>query len=182
MIRFRKVAEDDLEMILRWRTKPEVTRYMNTDLEFDLEKQRRWYEDVVSKKSPAEHWVICQDERPIGFLSLSEYDHSHQQTSWGYYLGELDSWLVGGIVPLYFYNYMFFRRDPSLKKIVGEAFNLNSKVLQIHRFHGCKEIGMLKDHVHKHGQSYDITLIEMSRENWVAQQNRFGSYQADFEE
>src|SRR4051812_42073253 len=121
MIRFRKIIENDLEMILRWRTKPEVTRYMNTDIQFDMDKQRRWYEDVVRKQSPAGHWIICQDDRPIGLLSLADYDRGRQQSSWGYYLGELDAWLLGGLIPPYFYNYMFFQRDLSLKKIVGEA-------------------------------------------------------------
>ena len=182
MISFRKVTEGDLEMILCWRTKPEVTRYMTSDIDFDLEKQRRWYEDVVCKRSPPEHWVILQDEQPIGLLNLAEYDQVAQQTSWGFYIGEVDSWRVGGLIPVYFYNYMFLRRDPLIKKIVGHVFNLNIKVLQIHRFHGCIEVGVLKDHVCKNNQFYDITLIEMTRERWLAQQDRFGQYHANFEE
>ena len=39
MISFRKISKNDLPLILRWRTDPEVTRYMSTDIEFDLEKQ-----------------------------------------------------------------------------------------------------------------------------------------------
>jgi UDP-4-amino-4,6-dideoxy-N-acetyl-beta-L-altrosamine N-acetyltransferase len=182
MISFRRVIENDLEMILRWRTKPEVTRYMTSDIDFDLEKQRRWYQDVVKKKSPPEHWVILQDDRPIGLLNLAEYDQVLQQTSWGFYIGELDSWRVGGVVPIYFYNYMFFQRDLFLRKIVGRVFNLNAKFRQIHKFHGCIEIGLLKDHVSKHDKTYDITLIEMSRESWLAQQDRFRQYHANFEE
>lgn len=182
MIRFRKILENDLEMIMRWRTKAEVTRYMKTDLEYDLKKQRGWYENVVKKQSTVGHWVICQDKRPIGVLSLAEYDRARQQTSWGYYLGELDSWHVGAFVPVYFYNYMFFRRDPQLQRIVGEVFTLNNKMVQIHRFHGCKEIEHLKDHVTKHGQVYGIIRIELSREDWTAQQPRFGRYHAEFEE
>jgi UDP-4-amino-4,6-dideoxy-N-acetyl-beta-L-altrosamine N-acetyltransferase len=182
MINFRRVTEDDLEMILRWRTKPEVTCFMDTDIDFDLEKQLRWFEDVVSKKIPPEHWIILQDDRPIGLLYLADYDYQLHQTSWGFYIGEMGSWLVGGVVPIYFYNYMFFQRDLSLKKIVGHVFNLNSKVLELHRFHGCLEVGLLKDHITKYGKTYDITLVEMSRNGWLAQQDRFSKFKANFEE
>lgn len=182
MINFRRVTEDDLEMILHWRTKPEVTRFMATDIEFDLEKQLRWFEDVVRKKTPPEHWIILQDDRPIGLLNLADYDHKLQQTSWGFYIGELDSWRVGGVVPIYFYNYMFFQRDLFLKKIIGHVFNLNLKVLQLHRFHGCLEVELLKDYITKYEKTYDITLVEMSRRHWLAQQDRFSKFQANFEE
>jgi len=181
MISFRRVINDDLEMIFRWRTKPEVTRYMASDINFELEKQSCWHEEVV-KKTPPEHWVILQEDRPIGLLNLAEYDEVLKQTSWGFYIGELDAWRVGGVLPIYFYNYMFFQRDLLLKKIIGHVFNLNSKVLQMHKFHGCIEVGLLKDHVKKYDKTYDITLIEMSRERWLAQQDRFGLYRANFAE
>ena len=42
MISFRKISENDLLMILGWRTNPEVTRYMSTDIEYNLEKQINW--------------------------------------------------------------------------------------------------------------------------------------------
>ena len=53
MINFRKITEDDLTLILRWRTDPEVTRYMSTDIEFDLEKQTNWFKQIVCTRSPA---------------------------------------------------------------------------------------------------------------------------------
>ena len=74
MINFRKITEDDLTLILRWRTDPEVTRYMSTDIEFDLEKQTNWYNQVVCTRSPAEHWIISHNERPVGILYLEKYN------------------------------------------------------------------------------------------------------------
>ena len=182
MINFRKITEDDLTLILRWRTDPEVTRYMSTDIEFDLEKQTNWYNQIVCTRSPAEHWIISHNERPVGVLILEKYNSILQQTSWGYYIGEMESRVIGGLIPAYFYNYMFFNRSPSLKKINGHLFSENIKVLAIHRFYGVKEVGVLKNYVRKHGKIFDLILIEMTREKWVLQKENFQYYQAVFEE
>ena len=147
MISFRKISKDDLPQILSWRTDPEVTRYMSTDIEFDLEKQTNWYNQVVCTNSPAEHWIISHNERPVGILYLEKYDSILQQVSWGYYIGEIESRIIGGLVPAYFYNYMFFNRDLSLKKINGHLFSGNTKVLKMHRFYGVKEVEILKNHI-----------------------------------
>ena len=182
MINFRKISEDDLPLILRWRTDPNVTRYMSTDIEFDLEKQFKWYNEVVRICSPTEHWIISHNDKPIGLLNLENYDPAHQQTSWGYYIGDLESRIIGGLIPAYFYNYMFLHRDTSLKKINGHLFSSNTKVLAIHQFYGVKEVKVLKNHICKYGELFDIILIEMTRENWVSKQESFYHYQAVFEE
>jgi RimJ/RimL family protein N-acetyltransferase len=182
MIKFRKITKDDLLMILRWRTDPDVSRYMSTDIDFDIVKQTDWYEKVVCTRIPAEHWVICHNENPVGVLNLENYNSGLQETSWGYYIGEIESRIIGALVPAYFYNYMFFNRNLLLKKINGHLFTQNIKVLSMHRFYGVKEVEVLKNHVCKHGEEFDLTVIEMTQENWVSQRKKFQHYQAVFED
>ena len=90
--------------------------------------------------------------------------------------------MIGGLIPAYFYNYMFFHRDNLLKKINGHLFSENTKVLAMHRFYGVKEVRVLKNHICKYGEMFDIIQIEMTRERWVSQREKFQHYQAFFEE
>jgi len=117
MISFRKISRDDLPLILSWRTDPEITRYMTTDIEYDLQRQIKWFEEVVSPQEHTQHWLITHKERPIGVLNLDDYNLRLNTTSWGYYIGDSESKFLGGLIPAYFYNYMFFKRDHKLKKI-----------------------------------------------------------------
>ena len=39
-VALRKINEEDLEQIMRWRMDPEITRYMNTDPKLTLEGRR----------------------------------------------------------------------------------------------------------------------------------------------
>lgn len=40
-MQFVSIKEEHLELILNWRTSEFVTRYMYTDIEYDLVKQRK---------------------------------------------------------------------------------------------------------------------------------------------
>ena len=63
-LHFRNIKEDDLEMILAWRTNPEVTRYMFTDPDLSLEKQRRWFERIAADTTRLEMRNRCQHTCP----------------------------------------------------------------------------------------------------------------------
>jgi len=41
---FNKIKDNNLEMILKWRTRKDITKYMNTDIEYNIENQRKWFE------------------------------------------------------------------------------------------------------------------------------------------
>ena len=177
MINFRKISENDLSLILRWRTDSEVTRYMQTDIEFDPEKQLIWYNQIVRDCSPAEHLIILHNDKPVGVLYLGKCNSTIQESTWGYYIGESESQIIGGLIPAYFYNYMFLHRDASLNKITGHCFALNTKIRAIHRFYGVREVKVLKEYICKHGKMFDIILVEITREKWLSQKENFQLYQ-----
>ena len=86
MINFREVNVDDADMILRWRMSNRVTKFMNTDVVYDLETQNNWLLSSY-KKSHYYHWVIENDGKPIGLINLADYSASNATTSWGFYIG-----------------------------------------------------------------------------------------------
>ena len=169
-------------MILRWRTDPRVTRYMMNDIESNIEKQINWYKNIVLACKPAEHWIISHNHKPIGLLNLENYNPSLYQTSWSFYIGESKHQILGGLIPAYFYNYMFFKRNPLLKKIIGHILTKNTRVLKMHKLYGVEEVKLLKNHVHKYGENFDVVLIEMKREKWLLNKELFNHYITDFEE
>lgn len=182
MISFKKIRELDMEMLLNWRISPDVSRFMKTDIENNLPKQLEWYEKSVKIHQPPRHWIINFNDRPIGYISLEKYDELNQETSWGFYIGELDALNIGGVVPAYFYNYIFLKRNLKLIKVTGHAFSNHLKILKLHKYYGCEEVGIIKNAVKKNGINYDITKIEMTRDKWSLQKNRFGNLYAIFEE
>ena len=48
MIKLRRINDGDLELIMNWRMRPDITRFMNTDPVLTLEGQRKWLRRVES--------------------------------------------------------------------------------------------------------------------------------------
>ena len=179
MFSFRKIQEADLEMILRWRMRPEITNFQFTDVPFDLQAQLRWFENKVNVSDW--YWIIESDQDPIGLINIADYDRAHRRTSWGYYIGELNYWPLGGLVPPFFYNYLFYERFPDLQKVMAEVMYHNTNVVKIHQMHGYRMVGILQRHILKYRSWYDVVVMELHREEWDKRKKKFGHYRACFD-
>jgi len=178
MIRFIKLREQHLEQVLEWRTKEDVTQFMNTDIDKDMEKQRDWFRKI-SNSTTDFYWVIEIKEKPVGVISLNNIDYVNKRTSWGFYIGEEKYRLYGGIIPPYFYNYIFSKFD--FHKITAEVMEGNDNVLKLNLFHGYRLVGVYKDHILKNGSYRDLNLLELLKEDWL-QLNKYQKYIGEFEE
>ena len=99
MFKFIKLREEHLEMVLNWRTKESVTRYMNTDIEYNLYCQKKWFDNISNSKTE-KYWVIAFKGKSIGLISLNDIDYYNKRTRWGFYIGEEEYRMYGAIVRL----------------------------------------------------------------------------------
>lgn len=179
MLRFIKLRNDHLPQVLKWRTSPEVTRYMFTDIENDLDKQEQWFEKV-SADPTSRYWMISLDDRLIGVVSFNEISLEHRCCSWAFYIGEADARLVGGMIASYVYRYVF--EVLRFKKITGEVMQGNENVRKMHLLQGNREIGILKQHIYKYNEYHDVYLFEMLDSDWEQVKHRYHNFIAEFEE
>lgn len=177
MIRFIKLKEEHLEQVLEWRTQEDVTKFMNTNIEKDMGKQRLWFSKISNSKTDA-YWIIEIKEKLVGVISLNNIDYVNKRTSWGFYIGEEKYRLYGGIIPPYFYNYVFTTYD--FHKITAEVMGGNNNVIKLNLMHGYRMVGVYKDHILKNGSYADLILLELLKEDWL-KQNKFQKYICDFE-
>jgi UDP-4-amino-4,6-dideoxy-N-acetyl-beta-L-altrosamine N-acetyltransferase len=172
-IRFVDLSEEHLEQVLNWRTKESVTKFMFTDMEYNLEKQRQWFEKIRHSKTN-KNWIITYDEYPIGLFTLSDIDLSNNKSSWAYYIGEADYTLLGGVFPAYVYNYAL--GILKFNKMTIEVMEGNEKVRKIHKLFGCREVGILKQQIYKYNKYHDVYLYEILRVDWEKNGARYQKY------
>jgi UDP-4-amino-4,6-dideoxy-N-acetyl-beta-L-altrosamine N-acetyltransferase len=177
MIRFIELQETHLEMVMRWRIKPEVTQFMLTDVEHDLNKQLQWFLKI-SEDATTRYWLIEYKDIPIGIINLAGIDLSNRRCSVGYYIGEQEYRSLGAMITPYLYNYIF--KDMNFHKIFGEVVDGNESALKMNLFHGFRKVGTYKDHIFKNGRFYDVMLIELLSDNWL-QQKRYHRYVTTFD-
>ena len=164
-VRLRDVREDDLENIIRWRTDPEITRYMNTDPVLTMEGQRQWLA-AFREDNTRRQWLIEVEGEPAGVIQLIDIDWKNKTTSWGYYVGErrLRSMKLALALEMSLYDYVFDALG--FEEIHNEAFSLNEGVIKLHQLCGNEITKVVEGEVEKEGVKYDITHMSVTRKKW----------------
>jgi len=162
-LQFRHPTHDDAAMLLDWRTRPEITRLMFTDLvDPTLEKQMAWL-DRSAGRQDFRHFVMTWEDRPVGYLSY-DIDLANRRCSPGYYLvtEPRERW-IGGVTFDYIVDYPLF--GLGLEKIVYQIMGGNAHFIRAKRLLGVREVGVFERHVFKYDTWFDVHLIELTREN-----------------
>ncbi|MCH8243199.1 MAG: UDP-4-amino-4,6-dideoxy-N-acetyl-beta-L-altrosamine N-acetyltransferase [Planctomycetes bacterium] len=176
MFTFTIPREADAKTILEWRIKPRITQFMLTDVEYDLEKQKAWLTSVRSQ-SDNMHWIINISARKIGLIYLTDINRQDKRCYWGFYVGE-DAYLgIGGMIPPYLYNFVFF--EMRMETLMGEVLSGNERLIDLHKYHGYRYLECRSKDTIKNGISYDVHVMELTREAWRSK-TRFHKYRAVF--
>jgi len=178
-MRFVRLREEHLEKVLRWRTSERVTRFMFTDVAYDMDKQREWFRSVAAG-AHSRYWVIVSGETEIGLVSLTRMHPVHRSAHWAYYIGEPEFGTAAVIVGPCLYRYAFGRLG--LNKLIGEVMEENAAVRRIHLMHGAREVGVYREHIWKNGKFHNVVVYEMLADDWRRAEPRFAKYEGSFEE
>lgn len=166
VIRLRPIQVEDLETIMRWRMKPEVTDYLYTDPELSLDIQEKWFTSLEADKT-VKYWIIEFEGIRIGLIWLLNIDYINQKTEFGWFSGEL-SYRGEGIfkrVLVGICEYVF--EEMKFNKIYCEVFASNSHVIQnIYLKCGLVVEGILHEEILKRDKWHDVLRMGMLRKGW----------------
>lgn len=162
--RFRRPNLEDAALLLEWRTRPEISRFMITDIIPDLERQRQWL-TACAARDDYRHFLIVLEDEPVGYLSYSGIDHVHRHCSSGSYLiSGAKIRRVSGLLYQFILDYAFFSLN--MHKITNSFLEGNDKVIAIQERIGFRRVGVQHQQVWKYGRWHDLWLFEMLRETW----------------
>ena len=175
----RRLDVSDLENVIRWRTSPDVTKYMNTDPVLTLDGQKKWYDHLIGF-GELYYWVIEVGENSCGVINLADLDKANKRCTWGYYVAEkkFRSFDLAVSLETNLYDYVF--DVLGFNKIIGESFCLNAAAIKLHELCGCKTEGILRQHVYKNGQFFDICVQSMLASEWMKLRRSFEYQKIEF--
>jgi UDP-4-amino-4,6-dideoxy-N-acetyl-beta-L-altrosamine N-acetyltransferase len=174
VISFREIEMEDAKTILDWRTSERVTKFMNSDMNYDIDAQKRWLKGSFSKPSYY-HWIIQYGGKDVGLLNFVDWNKKERTTSWGFYIGDESALGVGGLVPLYFYNFAFDKL--CVDRVLAEVFYNNTRVIDLHLKHGYA-FDPSRDHViEKNGRF--ILMVCMSLDKKVFEASKLSRRKQD---
>jgi len=164
-LRFRNIKPDDLPMILKWRTMPEVADYMYTDFEPKIEIQQKWYDDIC-RDNTRRDWLINVDGEDVGLLSIIRIDNLNKRCEWAYYLASpsVRGKGIGKSVEMNVLEYVF--ENLNLNKLCCEVLKKNEIVIKIHEKYGSVVEGTRRRHIFKKNDFHDIVEMGILEEDW----------------
>ena len=165
MISFREIVIEDAKTILNWRTSERITKFMNSDMNYDVDAQKSWLEGSFNKLDYY-HWIIQYGGNDVGLLNFVDWNKENRTTSWGFYIGEESALGVGGLVPPYFYNFAFDKLG--VDKVLAEVFYNNTSVIDLHLKQGYI-FDPSRDHViEKKGRSILMVCMYLEKSQFKA--------------
>jgi len=179
-LEFCKLSEEHLELVRKWRTDPEVSKYMYTNPKITHEHQKKWYEKL-KKDSTRRYWIIIADGEFVGVVNLYNIDLINKRCSWAYYLGETSvrGKGVGKQIELNILSYVF--DDLGLNKLCCEVLAFNELVVKIHQKYGSKIEGRLQKRIYKNGEFHDVIVMGILKEEWDEIKEKFDFAKAKIE-
>jgi UDP-2,4-diacetamido-2,4,6-trideoxy-beta-L-altropyranose hydrolase/UDP-4-amino-4,6-dideoxy-N-acetyl-beta-L-altrosamine N-acetyltransferase len=180
-VSLKLLTEKEIELLMEWRMRPDITRYMNTDPHLTLEGQLAWLERIKAD-STRRDWIVYIEETPIGYVNMTDIDRVNGRCGWGWFLAgqEHRSLQLATYLEWNLYDYAFGHLG--LHKLCSETFTDNRYVVMLHRLCGSTEEGILRQHICKNGTYYDVSVASMLAAEWEEKRGSLTYEQFPFED
>lgn len=165
MIELKRVREEDLELLMRWRMDPNISRYMFTDVQLNMDMQRAWFKKLQENNSEI-RWVVHSDGIPIGSLYLTNIDWKNKNAEFGVFIARKEFVSLKSILSMHWnlYEYVFSNTD--LNHLYAYNMEGNEAVTRMSIAHGCIVEGRLIQHIYKYGKFHDVNIVGITRDRW----------------
>ena len=177
---FRRIKESDLEMIMNWRMRPEITKYMYTDPQLTIEDQRKWFEKI-SNEDNSFYWIFEVEEKAVGLVSFVDWDKDNSIIHTGGYIAEKEGRTLHNIIDMNMniYNYIFSVLN--INKAAFEIMSNNMSQVQWMKRIGATLEGVLRQAIKKNGAYYDLYLLSFLKEEWpsICSKTRFNNIEIE---
>ena len=165
-VNMTRLREEDLEMVMDWRMRPYITKFMNTDPVLTIEGQKKWF-DRIKDRDDQINWIIRIDDEPVGLINVFDIDRINSRCSWGYYIAEREARSLQLALYLEWSLYDFVFDELKLHKLCNETWVENQQVIKLHKMCGGKEDGIMRHHIFKNGEYHDVSVGSILADEWT---------------
>ena len=159
-IYLRPMAEEDAELIVEWRNKPELKRFFISQTDFTIEGHLNWFRTMKESGRACQMMIIDKkDDKPLGSVDIKDIDHDHHKGEYGIFIGEeaARGRGIGTEAAKLMIQYGF--EELGLHRIYLRALAGNAQAIRSYEKAGFEQEGYLKDDVCINGKFVDIVWM-----------------------
>jgi UDP-4-amino-4,6-dideoxy-N-acetyl-beta-L-altrosamine N-acetyltransferase len=158
------MTADDLELVRRWRNRPEVRAHMFTRHEIGAEEHRAFFARALV--DPTARYLVGVDAAgaPLGVVGFTGIHRDHRTADWGFYVGDTAPRGTGTALCRSGLDHAF--DDLGLEKVSGEVLDGNVRSLRLHLLLGFVVEGTFRSHHLRDGRRHDVVRLAIDAEAW----------------
>lgn len=153
-VKLKRLAEEDIELVRRWRNQSEVANYMEYRKHITAEAQKEWFKTVNNKFNY--YFVIEFEGKKVGVINAKNYSPDLGFGEGGIFIGDKNyiHSFAAVFATLCLLNF-FFITLKLCEKSRARILRTNKKAIHYNRLIGYK---MLPDQENVYNQLYELTL------------------------
>ena len=152
-----------VQLVLNWRNQKHIRDMMFNSEVIQIDEHRKWIESLNNYNKIAK--VFCYNGLPMGIIHFTYLNHDANIGEWGFYIGNPEAPKgMGTLLGFTAINFLF--KDLKIRKLCAEVLSFNKVSLNFHHKLGFLEDGVLRQHVLKNGNFYDVHVFSMFKNEW----------------
>ena len=172
-VELKRLTENELELLMNWRMREDITRMMYTTPKLTIEGQRKWFENIKANNSEI-RWIIWSNGKPIGSMYATNIDHENHRCETGWFIAEKSDLSLKETVSIQQNASLYLFEKLGINRIYGGVLDINYKAAcLVNRLVGLKEEGRMVQHICKDGVYHDVIMIGMTKESWQSMNLKF---------
>jgi diamine N-acetyltransferase len=162
-ILLKAISEEDALDVYRWRTS-ESGMYLNQPTDYDVESQRQWIKNKAHSESEINFIIYAKESNEkVGMISILDIDNKNRRAEVGRLLLDVKYLSVSnpfGLEALKI-TYNIVLNKWGFNKIYGSISAVNVKMINLQRYLGMEEEGVLRNHLLYDGNFVDLHLFSL---------------------
>lgn len=176
----KRLTERDLEILMNWRMRDDISSMMFSDVKLTLDGQRKWFEGIKKDTSQI-RWIIFADSVPIGSMYFTSIDHQNKRCESGWFIAEKSYRSLPLAMALQQNSFDYAFDTLHLNRIYGYVIDTNQHVVRLLKLCGIQEEGVFKQHVVKDGTFHDVICVGLTNDLWENIKTKYDYQKMSFE-
>ncbi|MBI4233518.1 MAG: GNAT family N-acetyltransferase [Chloroflexi bacterium] len=169
-VTLRAVEQGDLATFHLWMNDWEVKRFLAHIYPLSMDEEAEWYEAIQERKDERHFAIEDEAGELIGVVGLRRISPENRSAELGIALGERRVWGQGYGTAAVRAMLDFAFKQMNLHMVWLQTYEFNERAQASFRRCGFREDGRLRQGVFRDGRYWDVVLMSVLREEFVAEQ------------
>ncbi len=164
-IELKRLTENELELLMNWRMREDISKMMFNNVKLTMDGQRKWFEEIKNSETEI-RWIIWKDEIPVGSLYFVDIDRKNLRCESGWFVAEKQGFGFAQVISLQRNSFDYAFDVLNLNRVYGTVIDVNKGLPRMLEMCGIVKEGILKQHIIKEGKPHDVIVVGITKEDW----------------